>query len=345
MRVLLVEDSATVAAYVVSILGAEQDIQLLPVATSAEEGVRSAVELRPHVILMDMKLPDHDGLWAIEQIMVEAPCPIVVLSGHLSSRERNITFESLRAGAVDVLAKPVGLDGQQRAAFRQSLVNTVRLMSDAVVVRRVRAKRRPELTPSVPTTRAQVSPRELRNIRHVLIGASTGGPELLFRLLGAIKAPFRLPILITQHTLVGFDDSLAQWLSLTGHDVKRAVQGELPRRGVHIAPAETAIKLAPGGLTLAPARSGAPADTIDTMFDSAARVWGEQCLGIILTGMGKDGAQGMRALCDRGALTIAQSAATCVVSSMPDAAQARLAVRYTLSPDEIAGVLRELSAD
>src|SRR5688572_31624372 len=104
IKVLIVEDSATVAAYVVSILGSEQDIQLLPVATSAAEGVESALRQRPDVVLMDMKLPDHDGLWAIEQIMVEAPCPIVVLSGHLTSRERNITFESLRAGAVDVLA-------------------------------------------------------------------------------------------------------------------------------------------------------------------------------------------------------------------------------------------------
>jgi two-component system chemotaxis response regulator CheB len=346
MKVLLVEDSATVAAYVVSILGSEQDIQLLPVATSAEEGVKSALDNRPDVILMDMKLPDRDGIWAIEEIMVEAPCPIVVLSGHLTSRERNITFESLRAGAVDVLAKPLGMDGQQRAAFRQSLVSTVRLMSEAVVVRRMRARKRPELAPAAATLKTQVSSRELRPIRQVLIGASTGGPELLFRLLGAIKPPFRLPIWITQHTLVGFDDSLAQWLSLTGHDVKCARQGELPRAGcVRIAPAETGVKLAHGGLNLVPARRGAPADTIDTMFDSAAKAWGEQCLGIILTGMGKDGAAGMRALCDRGALTIGQSAATCVVSSMPDAAQARLALRYSLSPEEIAGVLRELSAD
>ena len=180
----------------------------------------------------------------------------------------------------------------------------------------------------------------------MLIGASTGGPELLYRLLAAIKPPFRLPIWITQHTLVGFDDSLAQWLSMTGHDVKLASAGELAGPGcVRIAPADTSIKLAPGGLSLVPVRRNASVDSVDTMFDSAARLWGEQCLGILLTGMGKDGAAGMRTLCDRGALTIAQSAATCVVSSMPDAAHARSAVRYSLSPDEIASVLRELAGD
>lgn len=345
MRVLLVEDSATVAAYVASILGGEQDIQLLPVASSAEAGVQSAVRDRPDVVLMDMKLPDHDGIWAIEQIMAEAPCPIVVLSGHLSSREGNLTFDSLRAGAVDVLAKPAGLDPHRRAMFRQSLVSTVRLMSEAVVVRRrSRAMPRAQLPAAAPFAPLHVSPRELEPIRYVLIGASTGGPELLFKLLSGIGTPFPLPIFITQHTLEGFDESLASWLSVTGHQVKLAREGEkIESARVFLAPAEMAMQLSPGSVQLSSAKRGA-VDSIDTMFASAAQSFGAQCLGILLSGMGKDGAQGMRTLCDRGALTVAQSAETCVVSSMPDAARSRFAVRHVLSPDAIVALLRDLAA-
>ncbi|HKO92165.1 MAG TPA: chemotaxis protein CheB [Polyangiaceae bacterium] len=348
MKVLLVEDSATVAAYVISILGSERDIQLLPVATTAAAGVRSAVAQRPDVVLMDMKLPDHDGIWAIEQIMAEAPCPIVVLSGYLNSRERDVTFESLRAGAVDVLAKPTGLDASQRALFRNSLVNTVRVMSEAVVVRRNRSRQKlaPITTPTRESSTSLLPAHALTPIRYVLIGGSTGGPELLYRMLSALPAPFRLPILITQHTLEGFDDSLAQWLSTTGHDVKLAKNGELPKAGtVRLAPADASIKVGYAGLSLVPSPKAATAsmDSIDSMLSSAARVWGDQCLAMVLTGMGRDGAAGMRTLCERGALTIAQSSQTCVVASMPESARAVNAIKYVLSPEEMLGVLRALA--
>jgi two-component system chemotaxis response regulator CheB len=306
------------------------------------------VAQRPDVVLMDMKLPDHDGIWAIEQIMAEAPCPIVVLSGYLNSRERDVTFESLRAGAVDVLAKPTGLDSAQRALFRNSLVNTVRVMSEAVVVRRNRSRQKlaPITTPTRESSTNLLPTHALAPIRYVLIGGSTGGPELLYRMLSALPAPFRLPILITQHTLEGFDDSLAQWLSTTGHDVKLAKNGELPKAGtVRLAPADASLKVGYAGVSLTPSSKTATAsmDSIDSMFSSAARVWGEQCLAMVLTGMGRDGAAGMRALCERGALTIAQSSQTCVVASMPESARAVNAIKYVLSPEEMLGVLRALT--
>ncbi len=345
MKVLLVEDSATVAAYVLSILGSERDIQLLPVASTAADGVRAALQERPDVVLMDMKLPDHDGVWAIEQIMSESPCPIVVLSGHLNSRERDVTFESLRAGAVDVLAKPTGLESAQRAAFRQSLVKTVRVMSEAVVVRRTRSRRQvASLSPSLAPN-GQISSRALARIRYVLIGASTGGPELLFRMLSGLARPFPLPVLITQHTLEGFDESLAQWLATTGHDVKLATGGELPKPGtVRLAPADASLRVAFTGLSIAPTAKHVSIDSIDAMLSSAARVWGDECLAMILTGMGKDGAAGMRTMCERGALTIAQTSDSCVVASMPDSARALMAIKHVLSPEEILGVLRQLAS-
>ncbi len=343
MKVLLVEDSATVAAYIASILGSEADIQLLPVASNAEDAVRFAKREHPDVVLMDMKLPDHDGLWAIEHIMRDAPCPIVVLSGHLSSKERDITFESLRAGAVDVLAKPTGITQEARGAFRQSLVNTIRLMSTAVVVRRTRQS--PQSAPRAQTRSS--SPQfsfDLSRLRYVLLGASTGGPELLFRILSALPAPLPYPILITQHTLEGFDESLAEWLSCTGHKVRVGRDGQQVESGqVWIAPAEKHMRVTLSGLQLTIPKKNESIASVDAMFESAAKTWGEQCAAFVLTGMGRDGSVGMRAMFERGALTVAQSPESCVVASMPDNARAKGAARLVLSPDEIQVLLSQLA--
>ncbi len=344
MKILMVEDSATVAAYVTAILGSEPDMQLLPVATTAKEGVRVTRELRPDVVLMDMRLPDHDGVWAIENIMMDSPCPIIVLSGYLSSRERDITFESLRAGAVEVLAKPTGLTPQVREAFRTDLVRTIRLMRSAVVVRRraPSSHGRGTLTASAPRA---VMREPLPQLRGVLIGASTGGPELLHRTLSALPKPFPLPVLITQHTLEGFDGSLAEWLCTTGHNVKIATEGTYPEPGeVLLAPADKHLCLGMHGITLTKAKRGESISAIDAMFASAARVWGEQALAILLTGMGRDGASGMRALYERGAFTVAQSPETCIVASMPESARAIGAVRHLMPPEQIVGLLLQVAA-
>jgi len=344
MKVLLVEDSATVAAYIASILGSEADIQLVSVAANAEDAVRFAKRDRPEVVLMDMKLPDHDGLWAIEHIMRDAPCPIVVLSGHLSSKERDITFESLRAGAVDVLAKPTGITPEARGAFRQSLVNTVRLMSTAVVVRRTRGAPQAPAPKALTRSSGTHFNQDFSRLRYVLIGASTGGPELIFRLLSDLPAPLPYPVLITQHTLEGFDESLAEWLSCTGHKVRVGRDGDRVEPGdVCIAPADRHMKVSLSGLFLTPPKKGESIASVDAMFESAAKTWGEQCAALVLTGMGRDGAAGMRALYDSGALTVAQSPETCVVASMPDSARARGAARLVLSPEQIQSLLSQIA--
>jgi two-component system chemotaxis response regulator CheB len=348
MRVLLVEDSATVAAYVASILGAEADMQLIGVATTAQEGVQITRTQKPDVVLMDMKLPDHDGLWAIEQIMAETPVPIVVLSGYLSSRERDITFESLRAGAVDVMAKPTGLGGPAREAFRSSLLSTVRLMSTAVVVRRrkpTQARAAASVPEPPPPERPHFSNSDaLSTRRYVLIGASTGGPELIYRTLSGLPKPLPFTLLIAQHTLDGFDESLAQWLACTGHPVVLGRDGLMPMPGtVVLSPADRHMRVTHMGIALMTPKRGEPIASIDTVFESAAKTWGEECLAIVLSGMGRDGAEGMRWLKERGALTVAQSSETCVVASMPESARARGAIQHVLSPEGILALLTELA--
>jgi two-component system chemotaxis response regulator CheB len=178
----------------------------------------------------------------------------------------------------------------------------------------------------------------------VLIGASTGGPEVLYRLLSTLTAPLPYPMLITQHTLKGFDESLAQWLSCTGHQVKVASEGEVTVAGrVLLAPADKHLRVTPEGVTLVTAKPGETIASVDIMLESAARVWGPQCLAVLLTGMGNDGARGMRAVRDCGALTVAQAPDTCVVSSMPESANSRGAVCQMLRPEEIADLLLQVA--
>ena len=186
---------------------------------------------------------------------------------------------------------------------------------------------------------------ELDKVRYVLIGASTGGPELLFRLLQSIPPPLPLPLLITQHTLDGFDESLAQWLATTGHKVAVARSGDIATPGrVLLAPADKHMRVQLGGIELTPINRNAEASNIDSMFETAAKFWGEHCLGFLLSGMGKDGALGMRALFDRGALTVVQAPHTCVVPSMAENARARGGVKRVLPPDEMAALLLKLAA-
>jgi two-component system chemotaxis response regulator CheB len=217
LRVLLVEDSRVVRAYVEGVLR-QSDLELLPAACDGPTGVALATTARPDVVLMDLELPGLDGVACIREIMARAPCPIVVLSAYLDAPERDRTFESLDAGAVEVMSKPAGLDAATIAAFRERLLRTVRLMAQARVVRRA------ALGSARAEPRIVASPR-----RHglVVIGASTGGPIALCEVLRRIPPPFAVPVVVAQHIVAGFEAGLVEWLGTTGHVVRLARAGGL----------------------------------------------------------------------------------------------------------------------
>ncbi len=336
MRVLLVEDSRSVRTYVEAVLRAAPDVEVLPPALDGEMGVRLAQELRPDVILMDLELPVLDGILAIRSIMSSSPCPIVVLSAYLDSPERDRTFESFEAGAVEVLAKPRGVGAEAVQRFRDRLLRTVRLMSQARVVRR-RSRSAPPVLGAPPP----VLEPGLYDV--VVIGASTGGPVVLHELLSQLPAPYPLPIVIGQHIVPGFEHGLAQWLGGTGHRVSVAAPGmRLAKGEVVLAPADRDLLLGQGLVSIAPA-AAAPTPSVDVLFRSAADELGDRAIGILLTGMGEDGARGLVELRRRGALTVTQTGPTCVVDGMPRAARDRDAALHDLSPAEIAGLLRTIS--
>lgn len=337
MKVLLVEDSLTVRAYVEGILRSAPDITLLPAARDGATGVAFAKSYAPDVILMDLELPVLSGLEAIAEIMSTAPCPIVVLSGALDKHGVNRTFAAFQAGVVDVLAKPKGLSPDERARFGERLLRTLRVMSQARVLRR-----RSQL-PSRPA----IEPAPLPPVRYevVCIGASTGGPQVLRGLLDALPAPFPLPILICQHIVPGFEHGLATWLAESGHRVH--VVGSSPERmetgRVLVARADHHLAVRGYEAVVLPAVKGQPTPSVDVLFESVADSFGSRAVALLLSGMGEDGKRGLLALRERGALTVTQSAETCVIDGMPCAARSAGASVRDLSPSQMVELLKSLA--
>ena len=335
MRVLLVDDSVVIHTYVRQILHGEEGFDELEIATNGAEAIEKTLALHPDVILMDLQLPVLDGIRAISAIMESDPCPIVVFSGQLERHGINRSFEALRAGAVEVLEKPKGLSPAKIADFRQKLLKTLRLMSKACVVRR-RPVRKTDKKRQDPEDRPLV----------VAVGSSTGGPAVLYKILSGIPAPYPLPILICQHTIPGFEQGLAEWLSSTGHKVRVAEDQQLVHGGeVYLSPANGHLTLLASRCVIVAENECGPVPNIDLFFQSVRVAYGKHAVALQLTGMGKDGAEGLLALHQAGALTMAQLGETCVVNGMPEAARKLGAVQFNGSPESLTKRLREISEE
>jgi len=339
VKVLIVEDSRTVAAYLEGVLRTMPEIELLPVARDGATALELVLSALPDLVLLDLELPVIDGLEVLRQIMERSPRPVIVLSAHVGGPSDK-AFACLTAGAVEVLAKPRGLSAFASSEFAAGFVQTVRLMSRARVVRR-RIRRESMPLEAVPPPPLQPLPR----FGCVLIGASTGGPSLLFEILQNIQKPYPLPILIAQHMLEAFDQGLASWLSTTGHRAQLPQAGErLLASRVYVAPSSENLVLRGDGLVRVPHdnRPGQALPSVDVLFESVASVIGPSTLAVLLTGMGTDGAAGMLALRRAGATTIAQAGPTCVVNGMPEAARNCGAVQQSLSPAQIIDLLQRV---
>ncbi|WNG13607.1 chemotaxis protein CheB [Cystobacter fuscus] len=341
MKLLLVEDSRSVIAFLEQLLRREPDIELLPPVDNGHDAVAAVQRWKPQLVLMDLVLPGGmGGEEAIAAIMATAPCPIVVLSGQLDTRGRDRTFESLSAGAVDVLAKPMLSGPDEVQAFRERLLRTVRTMAHARVVGRGRLSRRLPVvrTPSVATPVVAPRPCSL-----LAIGGSTGAPPLVYELLRMLPAPAPFPVLISQHIVQGFEPGFAQWLSGTGHRAVVARGGEWLEPGaVYVSPADRDMVVRAGKLRTQPAR-GVAIPSVNVLLESVASFYGDRAVGLLLTGMGVDGAEGLLAMRQAGALTVAQDGASCVVDGMPGAARALGAAVQTLTPSAMCALVVALA--
>ncbi|WP_198674741.1 chemotaxis-specific protein-glutamate methyltransferase CheB [Rhodoferax ferrireducens] len=341
IRVLVVDHSAVVRELLVHILNSDPQLQVIGVAVDGEEAITAAQRLRPDVIVMDIHLPLLDGFTATRRIMESAPTRIVMATATTDPKEVAANFRAVEAGALAVLTKPTGPDEPDFAASAQELVQMVKLMSEVQVVKRWPCRAAVVARPAAPPL---VAP--LPTVKLVAIGASTGGPIALQTLLAGLAKPLPVPILIVQHISDSFVDGFVDWLASTTHyGVRVAVAGEWPQPGLaYVAPSGRHLQLRANGsieLVDAPAEHSVR-PSVAALFRSVTAVHGAGAVGVLLTGMGRDGALELKAMRAAGALTIAQDRESSVVFGMPGEAIRLDAACYALSPDKIAVVLGDL---
>lgn len=319
-RILIVEDSIVCRELLVSIFHNAPGLQVIGTARDGAEGVRLVKRLKPDLVTMDIHMPEMDGYEATRRIMAEVPCPIVMISGSLAKNEHELTFDALQAGALSIINKPTINDSKE---VHQQLIDKINLMSEIKVIRRwgkERQKSTPIMLPALPSKNWQTQ------IQMIAIAASTGGPGALANVLAPLPANFPIPIVIVQHVTIGFCEGFSSWLdSQVSLKVRVARQADNPQPGeVLVAPDDYHMTINSMGLVSlnkqAPYHGLRPA--ANALFHSVAQVYGKTAVGIILTGMGDDGAEGLKSMHDVGAHIIAQDENSCVVFGMPAAAVA-----------------------
>jgi two-component system chemotaxis response regulator CheB len=337
IRVLIVDDSPTVALLLRAILNADPEITVVATARSGEEGVRMTLSLNPDLVTMDVHLPGIDGYEATRRIMATRPTPIVIVTASFEPDQIQRSFQALEAGALAVVRKPVGPGHAGFHAAGEELVKMVKTMATVKVVGQ-RTGRRSTFAPS----QAVNPPAGAVDV--VAIGASTGGPAALATVLGGVPANCPVPMLIVQHISAGFDAGLVEWLStVTQHKVALAQDGQ------SLAPGQ--VLVAPQGKHMGVSMSrrirldgesaaiGAFRPSVTYLFSSLAKSYGSRAVGVILTGMGNDGSAGLVELHKAGGYVLAQDEASCVVYGMPGAAVAAGVVDRILPLNRIAEAL------
>ena len=334
-RVLVVDDSLTVRKRLVELLAADPELAVVGEAEDGRRAIELCLALQPDVITLDMMLPVMTGVAVTEYLMAHRPTPILIVSASTNRGELHRTYDALAAGAVDVFDKPV--DGGGDEAWARELIARVKLVARIKVITHLRGKlgATPGAAPDGDVARG--GPRRL-----VAIGGSTGGPSAVVRILRQLPATFPCPILLVLHIGQPFGLALADWLDAqTGLRVRPAVDGErlaaVPAGHVIMASPDRHLRLTAGQLRFddgPPLHSCRP--SIDVLFGTLAASAGAATVACLLTGMGRDGAAGMRALRDAGALTIAQDEATSVIFGMPREAIALGGAEHVLPLDRIA---------
>ncbi len=344
IRVLVADDSATARALLVQVLNADPEIRVVGEAGDGQEAIELAQRLRPDLVTMDIHMPRLDGLAATREIMITAPTPIVIVTGSTQAREVATSMDTLRIGALDVLVKPPSPAAPGFEAAARALTATVKAMAGVKVVRHWRSpSSSPSHRPPAPLT---PPPRGVR-AGVVAIATSTGGPAALQRVLSGLGPRFPAPILVVQHITPGFTDGLATWLgSVCPLRVRTATHGEpLEPGSAYLAPdgRHLGVSGRAAALSDAPPIGGfRPSGT--HLFESAARAFGAATVAVILTGMGDDGVEGLRAVRRAGGRVIAQDEESSVVFGMPGAAIAAGLADAVLPLDAIAGRLAALAS-
>jgi two-component system chemotaxis response regulator CheB len=352
IRVLIVEDSAVIRELLQHLIGRDSRLEVCAAVSSAEAALSIVEKVAPDVISLDIRLPGMDGLEATRRIMSLRPTPIVVVSAAVETEELKIAMRALEAGALAVLEKPVGTNHKDYEEMAGRLCTQLAIMSQVRVLHRHRRAAQtvsgvePKPSMIAPTWTLAAGSEPLPSGFEILgVVCSTGGPGALVELLGGLGAGFPLPILVVQHMTPSFLEGFASWLrGVCPFAVKIATEGEALVSGcLYMAPPDRHLSIRAGVLALgngAPVCAQRPSGSI--LFQSMARSLGPRALGVVMTGMGEDGAEGLLEMRQAGGYTIAEDPSTALVSGMPQAAVTLGAARESLRLSAIASRLLQL---
>jgi two-component system, chemotaxis family, protein-glutamate methylesterase/glutaminase len=330
IRVLVADDSALFRELLARVIAVEPGFEVVALAADGAEAAAKARATRPDVITMDLEMPDADGFSGIARIMADSPTPILVLTANPAQA---VGFRAMSLGALDILEKPHA--ATDLGEYGQLLRSRLRLIAGVKVIRHPRGLRERRAAPPLRGPAPEL----------VVLGASLGGPRAIAAILRALPPEFPAAIAVVQHIAEGFTHGLAGWLATEARlTVREARDGDPLRPGlVVLAPTGRHLVVSEGVARLsdAPPLEGFK-PSVTPLFASAARAYGRRVCGVLLTGMGRDGAAGLRAIKDAGGPTLAQDEATSAVFGMAQAAVQLGAVDRLLPLEEIARALLEL---
>lgn len=334
IRTLLIEDSSFMRKILGDIISADKDIELVGSAANGKEGVQLVNNLRPDVVVTDMVMPEYDGLYVVRQVMERYPTPVILLSSLDKGNQR--IFEALEHGAFEFIDKPTELGTKSVKDYQ--LLNLIKHAATADVSLLRSKKASHERLPIVRPTQEKTS-HEI-----IVIGASTGGPGAIESIVMSLPSNLSIPVVIAQHMPARFLETFAQRLSTQSPlPVKLAFKGQPVRGGiVYLLPGEANTRLERSTMDNSVIFTFTTRlfdefnyPSVNCLFESAADVYGHTAMGVILTGMGKDGMKGMKRIRDSGGFTIAQDEESCVVYGMPKAAVENGGVRLSCLLKEI----------
>lgn len=342
---MIVEDSLVVRQLLTHIVGRDPRFVVAAAVASAEEALAEIGRVKPDVISMDIRLPGIDGLEATRRIMSEHPTPIVVIADAVEDQSLKISMNALRAGALSVVEKPVGVASGCYERLAETITTQLFIMSSVPVIRRrnIGASLAPPPAPGPAPSRGGV----FRKASYVALAASTGGPPALAKVLEALPPDFPAPVFIVQHMGAAFMEGFASWLNgLSPLDVGLAKEGELPRGGrAYVAPGDRHLVLDANGIIRLSSEPpvGGQRPSANMLISSLARRAGSSTVGVLLTGMGEDGANGLLELRNAGGYTIAEHQSTAVVYGMPAVAVRLRAAREVLPLEAIGRRIAQLA--
>lgn len=348
INILIVDDSDTEVIMLKHIFENEADMYVIGVAKNGEEAVELAVKLKPDLITMDINMPVMNGLEATQLIMAKQPTPIVVISSTINNKELDNSFCALQAGALSVLQKPSDITNRTFEKQRNEIISTIRNMAEIKVISRrvhtIKNFNQDLITSHHATTK-------LVNYEIIALGSSVGGPQALMTILEKLPKNFPVPIVIVQHMLSGFISSFSKWLNeKTQLTIKEAEDNEPLLSGrVYLAPDNYHLeinrisgKLCTRLVTGALVSGFCPSITV--LLKSIAKTCGKSAIGVLLTGMGEDGAEGLLELKHREGHTLIQDKKSSIVFGMAKAALALDAVDTVVDLVNIADYLTKITS-